>query len=261
MNKFEQQGIEKQSPKIELPKDSKIITNLESKLEEYKQRFEEQKKQILKNQSPEAVFLMLADTHYKIVVCEKLLLYNVVNTNELSRQLSQQDGQFDSSAFDNACGVIEDYITTGGKETFGSTGFGDNKMISDNEEISVITNIPENLTKNFLLFIDKIQNGQKISNALTGKLMNEPIEVGKHIETAMGSTSEVEKITKTDNIYVITTKSGSEYHFDPNKSVEIPDYLKQSKKQTEEPVNDTEISSVEIDQTKRKTKGFMSQDY
>lgn len=112
-----------ESPKIELPKDAEVVKRLQNKLKDYKQRLAEEKKKIDPYKAPEQVFHILADTNYKIAVLEKVLLEGEVNTFELSRELNSQDGQFDSGAFNNACGVIEDYCSTGGKNTRGGTGF------------------------------------------------------------------------------------------------------------------------------------------
>lgn len=115
---------EKKSPKIELPSDIETIRKLQKKLREYKTRLEEEKGQKIKTHTaPEQDFVALADTHYKIAVLEKLLLEGSVNTYELSRELNEADGMFDASAFDNACGVIEDYVETGGERNVGGTGF------------------------------------------------------------------------------------------------------------------------------------------
>ena len=99
-----------------------------------------------------------------------------------------------------------------------------------NKEEAAINSIPENLTGNdLLLSIDKLQNGQETGRALIGKLINGPIEVGKHIQTALGNSTEVVEIKQTGGTYLIKTKSGSEYRFDPSKSTEAPDYLKKGR--------------------------------
>ena len=82
--------------------------------------------------------------------------------------------------------------------------------------------ISEDLTKDRLISIVKLQDGEE----LVGALMNGPIEVRKAIKTAIGSTSKVEKIVQMGDTYLISTESGSEHRFDPGKSVEIPDTLK-----------------------------------
>lgn len=114
---------ERESPKIEFPQDIETVKKMQNKLKDYKQRLESQKSKIDPHKAPEQVFQMLADTHYKIAVLEKLLLEGSVDAHQLSRELNEKDGQFDIEAFENACGVIEDYSTTGGKRVTGSAGF------------------------------------------------------------------------------------------------------------------------------------------
>ena len=120
-----QMRIEKEnSPKIKLPKDPDLVKRLQDKLEEYKQRLEKEKKEVDDGyRAPELVIHMLAETNYKIAVLEKLFLEGEVNTYELSRELNSRDKQLNSDAFNNACGVIDDYCTTGGKNTQGGSGF------------------------------------------------------------------------------------------------------------------------------------------
>jgi hypothetical protein len=112
-----------ESPKIKLPKDPEIIKKLQNKLRDYKQRFASEQQKIDGHKAPEQVFHILADTNYKIAVLEKVLLEGEASTHELSRELNAKDGQFDAHAFNNACGVVEDYCSTGGKNTRGGTGF------------------------------------------------------------------------------------------------------------------------------------------
>ena len=112
-----------ESPKIELPKNPEIIKRLQNKLKDYKQRLAEKKKKIDAYKAPEQVFHILADTNYKIAVLEKVLLEGEVSMHELSRELNAKDGQFDAHAFNNACGVVENYCSTGGKNARGGSGF------------------------------------------------------------------------------------------------------------------------------------------
>lgn len=97
----------------------------------------------------------------------------------------------------------------------------------ESKEGTPVTSIPENLTRDgLILVIDKLQDGKETGQAMTGKLMNGPIEVGKPIKTAMANCTEVVSITQQGETYLIKTQSGSEYRFDPSKSIETPDYLK-----------------------------------
>lgn len=82
--------------------------------------------------------------------------------------------------------------------------------------------ISEELTKDKLISIVRLQDGEE----LVGALMNGPIEVRKSIKTAIGSTSKVEQIVHLGDTFHISTESGSEYRFEPDKSVKIPDTLK-----------------------------------
>ena len=119
---MKQEKIDQKSPKIELPKDPEIVQKLQSKLKEYKQRLEEKKLKMDEWAAPEQVFPMLVGTKYKIAVLEKVLKDGEIKTFKLSRELEEQDGQFDKHAFNNACTVIEDYCKTGGKNIRGGTG-------------------------------------------------------------------------------------------------------------------------------------------
>ena len=90
------------------------------------------------------------------------------------------------------------------------------------QEKMTIDRISEDLTKDKLISIVKLQDGKE----LVGALMNGPIEVRKAIKTAIGSTSKVENIMRTGEEFHISTESGSEYRFDPSRSVQILNTLK-----------------------------------
>lgn len=87
------------------------------------------------------------------------------------------------------------------------------------EKGKIINSIPENITKDDLLCIDKLEDGKYVEGCLLGLLCNSPIEVGKNIETAMGHSTKVAEIKQIGESYFIKTKSGSEYRFDPKKSI------------------------------------------
>jgi len=100
------------SPVIVLPEDEARKVQLRRKLEEYKKR-------MLPFRAPE--FQM--DTICKVAVVERLLRDGQVLTWELSREMVKTYGSgFDPNAFNNACGVIEDYCKTSGQNTSGGTG-------------------------------------------------------------------------------------------------------------------------------------------
>ena len=102
---------ETKSPVIRIAEDRDVLV---AKLAEYKKRLEDNS-----YKPPWAQW----DTVYKIAVVEELLEHGEVNTYELSRKLAEQaGGVFDVGAFNNACAVIQDYITTGGKDVIGGTG-------------------------------------------------------------------------------------------------------------------------------------------
>jgi hypothetical protein len=102
------------SPVIELTDDPILIARLGLKLEEYKLRLIEHRNPF---QAPEG-----SDTHYKIFVLQKVLTERRVLTWELSREYEATYLCFDPRLFEIACGVVEDYIKTGGKRTLYGSG-------------------------------------------------------------------------------------------------------------------------------------------
>jgi len=106
-----------EGPIMKLPEDKTIVIALRDKLAEYRKRLEKQKEKDL-YKAPE----FFTDMNYKIAVLDRLLTTGEVNTYELSRELNLMYKGFDSSVFNNACAVIEDYILTGGKKVSGGTG-------------------------------------------------------------------------------------------------------------------------------------------
>lgn len=99
-------------PMIVLPEDSEMRPRLGRKLEEYQGRLEGFR-------APE----LQMDTLCKIAVLSRLLETGEVNTFELSIELYEKYGSsFQPADFDNACGVIENYVTTGGANVIGGTG-------------------------------------------------------------------------------------------------------------------------------------------
>jgi hypothetical protein len=103
---------EKQDHVIELPDDLDPgrRASLEAKLEEYRERLK-QRMEANRYQPPE----FFASTRYKITVLETLLTDGRVDTHDLYQKIKGEDGSVDLEAFNNACGVIDDYATTGGK--------------------------------------------------------------------------------------------------------------------------------------------------
>ena len=104
--------IEQKSPTIALPTDEARKQQLQDKLEEYRGRMDPYR-------APE----MQMGTICKIAVLEQLLRDGEVNTFELSLEMSKKYGSgFDHNAFNNACGVVEDYCKTGGQNVSRGTG-------------------------------------------------------------------------------------------------------------------------------------------
>lgn len=98
------------SPVIELPKDPKRVVQLRMKLQEYRNRIDPRRP------------IKFQPVRYKIEVLSRLLEGGRVETWELSRELAKKDGVFNDALFQNACGVIDDYCTTGGENCGGGTG-------------------------------------------------------------------------------------------------------------------------------------------
>ncbi|MBI1975038.1 MAG: hypothetical protein HYS57_01605, partial [Parcubacteria group bacterium] len=102
------------SPVIVLPDDETRKQQLRDKLTQYKGR-------VHPYRAPELQMNM--DTICKIAVLERLLCDGQVSTWDLSREMAKTYGSgFDVNAFNNACGVIEDYCKTGGQNLRGGTG-------------------------------------------------------------------------------------------------------------------------------------------
>jgi hypothetical protein len=124
---FEQGPRPEKSKKglIELPKDEAVVEKLRTKLEEYKTRLQNFK-------SPEQNI----DTVCKVKVLETLLEAGTVDIPALEHEMEEEYGTgFSERAFMNACGVIEDYASTGGAYLRGGTGLEGNK--DEQEEVEV----------------------------------------------------------------------------------------------------------------------------
>lgn len=111
--------------KIKLPEDAGVTkTLLENKLAEYKKR-----KQNL-------------DTFYRIEILNWLMNHGEVSINEILKKL----GNVDREIFDNAIGVIEDYISTGGKNNEGGTGLKSKEALILEIEREALGLFPNNLS-------------------------------------------------------------------------------------------------------------------
>lgn len=93
---------------IRLTEDREVIKR---KLDEYRGRL-----------SPYTPPEKQLDTVYKIEVAEKLVNEGEVDVGLLSKELNERYAYLDVDLFRNACGVIEDYVKTGGKNNTGGTG-------------------------------------------------------------------------------------------------------------------------------------------
>ncbi|OGJ01945.1 hypothetical protein A3G53_01510 [Candidatus Nomurabacteria bacterium RIFCSPLOWO2_12_FULL_44_11] len=59
---------------------------------------------------------------YKALITEELASTGTVDTTALTQRIQVQDGSIDMVLFGKACRIIEDYVTTGGKNLEGGTG-------------------------------------------------------------------------------------------------------------------------------------------
>ncbi len=102
-----------ESPVLRLPDDAEMQARLRLKLDEYQKRLDPYK-------APE----LQQSTYFKFTVLKQLLEQGQVDTYNLSLELGAKFGHrgFDKEAYNNACGVIKDYITTGGANTRRGTG-------------------------------------------------------------------------------------------------------------------------------------------
>ena len=103
-----------------LPNDPATKEKLEGKLNDYKKRIGESIKQN-PGIAPEAIFC--TDAGYKAAIVERLFDKGLVNLSEFAKELKRKYGFINTEDYNNAAGVIDDYCTTGGKNTTGGTGF------------------------------------------------------------------------------------------------------------------------------------------
>ena len=97
---------------ITLPQDEQLVARLRRKLVEYHGRLE----------LDERGHARSLGSVYKTLVLERLLKDGRVCVDELKLEVERLLGDLDYRRFRNACLVIEDYATTGGKLTIGGTG-------------------------------------------------------------------------------------------------------------------------------------------
>ncbi len=108
------------SPIIEL--NEEFRERLQAKLQEYEKRWEAKVANEGPYDHPEAKFT--SSTYYKKELAAKLLAQGKVDTHEFSRELFTRHNEcFDPDNYNTACGVLHDYMLTGGEHTLQSTGF------------------------------------------------------------------------------------------------------------------------------------------
>lgn len=113
-----------ESPKIVLPEDELGRRTLKDKLEEYRGRLEEIKKQN-PYMHPELIRRISGRGRglgYRIDILESLLEHGELDTHQFSLELKKRDGFFDVENYNTAVAIIDDYCKTGGKNITGGTG-------------------------------------------------------------------------------------------------------------------------------------------
>lgn len=100
----------------EIPEDreEETLRFLDNKLMDYTERFERRLERFPTEMSVEAVVSMTS-AHYKRTALRILLERGEVNTWALSNSLNSVDGSVIPHTFENALGVIHDYVKTFGK--------------------------------------------------------------------------------------------------------------------------------------------------
>ncbi|MFW6013537.1 MAG: hypothetical protein ACOCQG_00020 [Candidatus Nanoarchaeia archaeon] len=105
---------------IKKPEDATLVNRLEKKLNEYKGRID--KKQ---EKSPQTPYNELLNTGsgYKAMILGNVLFNERADTDRLYKNLESKMGGIDKIAYNNAVGVINDYINNEGRNTIGGTGY------------------------------------------------------------------------------------------------------------------------------------------
>ena len=132
--------------KLKLTEDAVLIKSLQDKLTEYEKRLDKKQMERLAQEDT-------WDVIYKIAVLKKLLADNEVDIHKVSAELKEKYGSVNEKILDNARGVVEDYINTGGKNTAGGTGLKTEKNSAEGQGISMeeaketaLTKFPKNET-------------------------------------------------------------------------------------------------------------------
>src|ERR1035437_9717238 len=132
--------------KLKLTEDAVLIKSLQDKLTEYERRLDKKQMERLAQEDT-------WDVIYKIAVLKKLLADNEVDIHKVSAELKEKYGSVNEKILDNARGVVEDYINTGGKNTAGGTVLMTEKNSAEGQGISMeeaketaLTKFPKNET-------------------------------------------------------------------------------------------------------------------
>jgi hypothetical protein len=106
---------------ISLPKENfELRQALQNKLKEYESRLER-----ISNPDPSKTTYgneQHIDLKYKQLLLARLLRDGQINTDEMKRDLTAATGGVYETIFENAAGVIEDYVLTGGENLLNGTG-------------------------------------------------------------------------------------------------------------------------------------------
>lgn len=111
-----------------MPEDEELRSKLKNKLREYAERISNLAERIGEENPywhPDRVRWAYSTTQqlYSAEVLSELLERGELDTREFSLELALYYREFSPYNYSVACGVIQDYCTTGGKNTFGGTGF------------------------------------------------------------------------------------------------------------------------------------------
>jgi hypothetical protein len=125
----------KESPVIRLPEDSERISRLRFKLAEYDARID-LRIRLTQERIPGIPTEYLINLHkkghldyYKRTVLEELLEKGQIVTWDMARRLAKEMGNlYNCILFSEACGIINDYCNTGGKNCRDGTGLSNTRL-------------------------------------------------------------------------------------------------------------------------------------
>ena len=131
---------------LSLPDIPELRTRLQEKLDEYNSRIEKYKK---KYQVKKLGIVLdrdsnMLDAIYKSEIAASLLNSGKADIREIYDSLRNEFNEYISEdMFANAISVISDYINTGGKHTYGGSGFFTDKMFKELLEASAALEYPD----------------------------------------------------------------------------------------------------------------------